>query len=239
MQPTPLIRRVGDIFDDDIGCGGPPTVQFSSSSYSVNENGGSATITVTLSATSSQTVTVDYATADMSAQGGEGSGFDYKPKSGTLTFQPGETAQSFTITIVDDATCEVDETINLSLGYVTGGASQGNSDSMLTIVENEVGCGGPRADLDIAVLDEQEEDNPGGLVVWRNDGNNAPRKRIRIQKPANWTGNGSVLVWNLLSIPSNVISVPPVPVAVNTLTRGSPAETVRMTAPFAPGPRPS
>ncbi|MHC5538694.1 beta strand repeat-containing protein [Singulisphaera rosea] len=55
-----------------------------------------AVFTVTLDAPSSDTVSVQYGTADGTAL----SGIDYRSASGTLTFAPGETTQSFEVPII-------------------------------------------------------------------------------------------------------------------------------------------
>src|SRR3954451_13065363 len=75
------------IVDDD-----NPTesVQFSDTSYSVNEADGTATITVELSHALGVATTVHYATSDNTATGGS----DYAAGSGTLTFNPGDTQKS-------------------------------------------------------------------------------------------------------------------------------------------------
>jgi hypothetical protein len=70
-----------------------------------------ATFTVTLSAASGQTVTVNYATADGTAAAGS----DYVATSGTLTFNPGDTAKSIPVTINGDTTFEPNETFFVNL----------------------------------------------------------------------------------------------------------------------------
>ena len=67
--------------------------------------------TVTLSAASSKSVTVDYVTADGTASAPG----DYTPKSGTLTFVPGDTSETVTVTGVDNSAYEFDETVLLDL----------------------------------------------------------------------------------------------------------------------------
>jgi hypothetical protein len=42
---------------------------------------------------------VDYATAANTASGSSGAGQDFVPTSGTLTFIPGATTQTFTVTV--------------------------------------------------------------------------------------------------------------------------------------------
>lgn len=78
-----------------------------------NDGTSSATFTVTLSQVSTQTVTVNYATADGSATASDG---DYDGQSGTLTFAPGETTQTISVTVNGDFWDESDEDffINLS-----------------------------------------------------------------------------------------------------------------------------
>ena len=88
-----------------------PTIYFSSTNYSVLEDSGNTTIQVNLSASSSNIVTIDYQTADGTAQAPQ----DYTSTSGTLTFNPGITSQTFQVSIVADTSVENDETVNLSL----------------------------------------------------------------------------------------------------------------------------
>jgi len=88
-----------------------PWVSCSSPSYTVDEGSGSIDITVNLSAASGHTVTVDYLTLDATATDGS----DYSSDTGTLTSSPGQTSQTLSIDILDDAEDEADETFNLVL----------------------------------------------------------------------------------------------------------------------------
>src|SRR5947199_29372 len=116
--------------------GQAPVVQFDSATYSVDENGGSATITVTRSGVLSGVLTVRYATSNGTATAPA----DYTAKSGTLTFNAGETIKTFTIPIVNDTLHESDETVNLTLSNPTGGATLGTPDTaVLTIIDNDTG----------------------------------------------------------------------------------------------------
>ena len=72
---------------------------------------------VQLSRATARTVTVDYQTADGSAQAGA----DYTAAGGTLTFQPGETAKTVEVAVLDDAHDEGEETLTLSLSNASGG----------------------------------------------------------------------------------------------------------------------
>jgi glucose/arabinose dehydrogenase len=95
------------------------TIALESSLYQVNETGKTATVTVVRSQGSEGTVTVDYRTVDASAT----SGSDYAAVSGQLTFAPGVTRQSILIPIYDDAFVEGNESFNLTIDSVTGGAT--------------------------------------------------------------------------------------------------------------------
>ena len=61
-------------------------------------------------------VTVDYATADGTAKAGE----DYTAASGTLTFAAGETVKTVSVTVLDDAHDEGEETFMLRLANAAG-----------------------------------------------------------------------------------------------------------------------
>ena len=71
---------------------------------------------VTLNRAASGTVTVDYATADGTATAGA----DYTATSGTLTFDPGETAKTVDVPVLDDAHDDTEETLTLTLSNASG-----------------------------------------------------------------------------------------------------------------------
>lgn len=112
----------------------PGLLQFDSTSYSVDENQGKATITVTRTGGSAGAVAVDYATSDGTAFASS----DYTAASGTLTFADGQTSATFTVPIIDDASVEGNQTLNLTLTNATGGATLGTpAAATLTIVDND------------------------------------------------------------------------------------------------------
>ena len=98
------------ITDDE----GTPTLSIADVSTS-DESAANLTATVTLSGDSSQTVTVVVASADGTAT----SGADYTAGTGTLTFNPGVTSQSFTIPILADTIDEENETFTVTLSSPT------------------------------------------------------------------------------------------------------------------------
>lgn len=118
------------IVDNDIA------VQFASAAFSVQENSPNATITVVRNGATNSSVSVNFGTSDGTAVNGQ----DYSSQIGTLTFAAGETSKTFSITILDDAVVEGDETVNLSLSLPTGGATLGTpSTATLTIVNEDTG----------------------------------------------------------------------------------------------------
>jgi hypothetical protein len=70
------------------------------------------TFTVTLSAAYDQAVTVSFRTTDGTATTGDG---DYVAKTGTITFLPGVTTKTITITVKGDTKKETDEVVYLDL----------------------------------------------------------------------------------------------------------------------------
>lgn len=124
---TPTVATV-TIVDNDAG------LRFSSPTYSISESGVSATITVLRTTVTNTTVSVNYATANGTATIGE----DYTGAFGVLTFTNGETAKTFTISIIDDTAIEGDETVLLTLLAPTPGSVIVNPGAaVLTILDND------------------------------------------------------------------------------------------------------
>ncbi len=111
-----------------------PVLTFQNATATVNEGAGTATVRVNLSAVSASTVTVNYSTSNGTATAGS----DYGATSGTLTFAPGNTFQTFTIPITDDGAFEAGETINVALSSPTGATIGTPSTSVVTITDNDL-----------------------------------------------------------------------------------------------------
>lgn len=92
-----------------------------------------ATFTVTLAAASDHTVTVHYATSDGTAT--EGS--DFVGTSGTVTFLPGETSKTVTVTVLGDSLAESKETFTVALSSPTN-ATVSDAIGVGTIVDRSV-----------------------------------------------------------------------------------------------------
>jgi hypothetical protein len=110
-----------------------PEITFSMATYSVSEAGGNATITVNLSSPSSSIVTANYATSNGSATAGS----DYYATAGTLTFNPGDTSETFTVEIINDSFDEPNETINLTLSGPVNAVLGTPSEVILTIEDDD------------------------------------------------------------------------------------------------------
>jgi Ca2+-binding RTX toxin-like protein len=80
-----------------------------------NSGTTNATFVVSLAAVSGQTVTVDYATSNGTAIAGT----DYSSASGSLTFNPGETAKTITVSVTGDTLNEANETFQVTLSNST------------------------------------------------------------------------------------------------------------------------
>jgi hypothetical protein len=109
------------------------SIMFESASYSESEANDSATITVSLSSSTDKTVTVNYATADGTAVADS----DYEATSGLVIFSPGDTAESFSVPIIDDVQDEFDETIRLALSSPTNASLGSRASSALIIVDDD------------------------------------------------------------------------------------------------------
>lgn len=114
----------------------PGGLGFESPTYTVDEDAGTVTITVTRTGGDEGTVTVNYATTDGSATAPA----DYTETSGTLTFGPGVTEQTFTVPIVQDLLPESDETFTITLSGPTGGATLINPATTVTIPGSAIGA---------------------------------------------------------------------------------------------------
>ena len=153
-----------------------PVLRFSTSTYSVKEGSTTATITVQRLEETTGTVTVDYTITAGSATAGADFAGPGGLLTGTLTFLPGQTSQTFAVSIVDDAAAEDLETVTLSLHPPTGGAVLGaQSTATLTITSDDkagvfrfsksahsVGESSPNAELTV----RRSKGRAAASVVW-------------------------------------------------------------------------
>jgi hypothetical protein len=118
----------------------PGTLALSSSTYTVGEAAGTVTITVNRTSGTDGAVAVNYSLADGTATGGAacGGAVDYVNTGGTVNFAAGQSSQTFTVTICNDATVEPSETFTVTLSGATGGATVGTpSSATVTITDDD------------------------------------------------------------------------------------------------------
>jgi hypothetical protein len=98
----------------------------------VKERSADAVFTVRLAVAAQRTITVEYATADGSAK----TPADYTAKSGTLTFESGQTAQTVAVPIKGDRRAERNETFFVNLSGATN-TTIVDPQGRATIVDND------------------------------------------------------------------------------------------------------
>ena len=108
--------------------------EFNAATETVSEQALVATVTVLRKGGAFGNVTVNYATGNGTAiEPG-----DYTAKTGTLTFDVGETSKAITVPVIDDTTDEADEVFTVTLSAPGGGATLGTLiTSSVTIVDND------------------------------------------------------------------------------------------------------
>ena len=87
----------------------PPSLSISDA---IAREGAGATFTVTLAGTTLRTVTVSFNTIEATAKAGT----DFSARTGTLSFAPGESSKSITITVLDDTASEPTEDFFVGIG---------------------------------------------------------------------------------------------------------------------------
>ncbi|MEU4421322.1 Calx-beta domain-containing protein [Actinoplanes sp. NPDC024001] len=137
---TPIKTATINITDDDP----EPSYTFTANRTSIPEDGGTVTVTARLSTASGRTINIPYTTADVTAKAGS----DYATASGTLTFTPGDTEESFAVTVTNDNVYEGDtpQTFTITPSAADGVAATA-SPITVGIVDNDaiptVGIGVP------------------------------------------------------------------------------------------------
>ena len=154
-QNVAPVVGTGTIIDND----GTPSL--SVNDVSVNEAAGTATFTVTLSNPSASTVTVGYNTSNGSAVAGS----DFTSASGSLTFNPGVTSQTITVSITDDNVFELAETFNVNLVTPTN-ATIADALGVGTIRDDGTGLGGTNNDTPTLTVSSPTVLESAGFAVF-------------------------------------------------------------------------
>ena len=133
------------IVDNDFRAG---NLTFSAAFYSVAESGGTVGVNVVRTNGSTGVLSVDYRTVAGTATGDN----DYLAQTGTLIFTEGQTNQTITIAIQDDASVEGDESFFVQL-YNAGNGTvvSGLTNVQVTIVDEEFGPGSLDRNFDVGL----------------------------------------------------------------------------------------
>jgi uncharacterized delta-60 repeat protein/uncharacterized repeat protein (TIGR01451 family) len=150
----------------------PGTFTFITTNYTVSESAGMASIMVIRTNGSGDTVTLKCLTFDLSGTPPPGYGFarsniNYRATSGTLTFYPGITNQSFTVPILDDG--HVDPNLALLLVItnivaqhpMNGIALGGITNAWLTIIDSDL----PGGSLNFSAASFATNETAGNAVI--------------------------------------------------------------------------
>ncbi len=194
----------------------PPTVQFSRPDYIVNENEGAATITVTMDAPVSWPIEISYTTQADTAIPTQ----DYTSMSGTLTFAPGETWQTFIVPILEDTLQEMTKSLQLILSPAPSlfAPYLPIPTSTLTILDNDHS---PQVQFSQAAYQANESDSlavltvtlssPSGLTVtvdYRVNGDSSPSNGLLVFPPLATTAYLQFPITNnILNEPSKFVSL--------------------------------
>ncbi|MEA3510059.1 MAG: Calx-beta domain-containing protein, partial [Actinomycetota bacterium] len=103
--------------DPDLRGDGLPSASIGDAAVVEGDSGTrTVTVSVSLSEASTRPVTIGYTTSGDSATGG----IDYLDMSGTISFSPGDTVATITMTILGDTEFEGNETFRITLGTAQG-----------------------------------------------------------------------------------------------------------------------
>ena len=96
-----------------------------------------AVFTATLSTPADFIITVDYAVSSGFGDSGAKEGIDFQAASGTLTFQPGETVQTYSVQIIGDTISEEDEVYSSLLSAASHNVAISPNSSLATILNDD------------------------------------------------------------------------------------------------------
>ena len=121
-----------------------PAIQFSASSYAIDEGAGNVLVTVTRSGNTAAAANVDYVTSDNGVanncnvtSGAASARCDYLASLGTLHFAASQASATISIPIIDDAYAEGPETLAISLSSPTNATLGAPASATITINDNE------------------------------------------------------------------------------------------------------
>ena len=163
-----------------LGTTPPPTLSINDLSINEGSDGVNiALFTVALSAVATSAVTVNYATTNGTGSSAAVAPNDYTSSSGSLTFTPGQTSKTISVTIIGDTVIEPNETFFVNLSGATNA----------TIADNQ-GVG--------TILDDDSA--PPVVTVVATDPNAAESLAGTTANPGSYTLTRSVVTANPLAV---------------------------------------
>lgn len=210
---------------------GAGTLALQAATYSAGETVGTIAVSIGRTGGSTGSASVSYQTGGGTATAGA----DFEPVSGTLNWADGDAQpKSFTITVLDDAVDEADETVTIQLTGASGAALGSPATATLTIVDDEatvqhgslqfasasysVAEGGGAIDLTVNRVGGSE----GAISVDFATGTGSALA------DADFTTQSGTLAWESGDATARIISVP---ILEDTDFEGTETFTVTLTAP--------
>lgn len=211
---------------------GGSTVQFSPSSYTVNENAGTVVLTVVANRLGdpNTSIAVNFATRDGSAVAAQ----DYSSVSGTVTFNAGETQKQIAVRITNDALLENPENFFVDLSNPTNASVTPNgATATVTIADDDSQTSTIQFNTDNYSVNENG--NAVTLMVFRSGGTG-------LTASVNYaTSNGSAIAGSDYTATSGTLTFNPgetqktitVAISDDALVEGNETFAVNLTGPSA------
>ena len=155
---------MGTIQNDDT----VPTLAVTSVTQAEGNSGNTPFVfTASLSAASGESIVIVYNTTDGTATSLPLDN-DYVATSGTLTFAPGQTSKSITISVVGDTVAESDEAFSLTVTPTSGTLTSPDPISVLGTILNDEGLEGLEAIIRLQLADLDGNPLPPGATLPQN-----------------------------------------------------------------------
>jgi hypothetical protein len=135
-------------------------IEFSATSYEVNENAGMAAIQVTRTVGSQVPVSVTVATT---GSGTAVPNVNFTPTQHTLTFGVGVDTQTFDVPVLDDHVLDPDLTVGLALSAPAGNAVLGSPSAASLVIENVDPP--PAAEIEFSATSYEVNENAGMAAI--------------------------------------------------------------------------
>ncbi len=188
-----------------------------------------ASFNVQLSQASSQPVTVKYATADGTALAGS----DYTATSNTLSFAPGETKKTVSVSVKGDTVVEPNETFRVNLSTPTN-ATISDAQGVGTIVNDDLASVLPQLSINDVSLTEGNSGTKNAVLAVNLS--SASTQTVKVNYA---TANGTAVAGSDYTATSNTLTFAPgqtsqtisVPVIGDTITEANETFTVNLATP--------